>query len=88
MVVFKHSLSSIVAIGIVSFFARYHGYVHTAEIEVGANPFTYIAGFLVSPARLHGLGIALSFIWLAKKDKQTLFKPRPIRSFFSKAVIK
>ena len=88
IVVFKPSLSSIVAIGIVSFFAIYHGYAHTAEIEVGANQSNYIAGFLVSTTILHGLGIALSFIWLAKKDKQTLFKPRPIRSFFSKAVMK
>jgi urease accessory protein len=88
IVVFKPSLSSIVAIGIASFFAIYHGYVHTSEIEVGANKSNYIAGFLVSTTILHGLGIALSFIWLAKKDKQTLFKPRQIRSFFSKAVIK
>ena len=88
IVVFKPSLSSIGAIGIASFFAIYHGYVHTSEIEVGANQSNYIAGFLVSTTILHGLGIALSFIWLAKKDKQTLFKPRPIRSFFSKAVMK
>jgi urease accessory protein len=75
MVVFKPSLSSIVAIGIASFFAMYHGYVHTAEIEVGANPFSYIAGFLISTATLHGLGIALGFLCLAKKDKQMLVNP-------------
>jgi urease accessory protein len=84
IVVFKPSLSSIVAIGIVSFFAIYHGYVHTAEIEVGANPYSYIAGFLLSTTILHGLGIALGFLYLANTDQQTLLKPRSFGSFFLK----
>ena len=84
IVVFKPSLSSIVAIGIASFFAIYHGYVHTSEIEVGANPSSYIAGFLLSTTILHGLGIALGFLYLAKTDQKTLFKPRSIGSFFLK----
>lgn len=76
--IFTPRTSSVLAIVIVSFFAICHGYVHAAEIEVGANPISYIAGFLISTAELHGLGIGLGFLYLYifGKNKQILVNPK------------
>ena len=76
--IFTPRTSSVLAIGIVSFFAICHGYVHATEIEVGANPISYIAGFLISTATLHGLGIGLGFLYLYifGKNKQILVNPK------------
>ena len=51
--IFVARTSAILAIGIVSFFSIYYA----AEIAVKAGPLNYIAGFLISTAILHGLGI-------------------------------
>jgi urease accessory protein len=68
ILVFNPRLSAVLAAGLVAVFALFHGYVHAAEIVTGADPFGYIAGFLLSTAVLHGLGIGAG--WLISKITQ------------------
>lgn len=47
------------AMGLVGFFAIFHGHAHGAEMPANASGATYAAGFLIATALLHGAGIAL-----------------------------
>lgn len=49
----------VAAIGLVGFFAIFHGYAHGSEMPVGSTGIVYGAGFMIATALLHGLGIAL-----------------------------
>jgi urease accessory protein len=40
-------------------FALFHGHAHGAELPAGAGAASYIAGFVIATALLHGAGIAL-----------------------------
>lgn len=68
ILVFNPRLSAILATGLVAGFALFHGYVHAVEIATGADQFGYVAGFLLSTAVLHGLGISAG--WLSTKITQ------------------
>jgi urease accessory protein len=68
ILVFNPRLSALLATGLVAGFALFHGYVHVAEISIGADQFCYVAGFLLSTAVLHGLGISTG--WLSTKITQ------------------
>jgi urease accessory protein len=46
------------AMGLVGFFAVFHGHAHGAEMPETMSGFAYGAGFLAATACLHGLGIA------------------------------
>ena len=48
-----------VAMGLVAFFAIFHGYAHGAEMPETASGFAYGAGFVTATALLHALGIGL-----------------------------
>jgi urease accessory protein len=50
------------AMGLVGFFAVFHGHAHGAEMPETASGFAYGAGFVVATASLHGLGIALGLV--------------------------
>ncbi|PPD03234.1 MAG: hypothetical protein CTY29_10205 [Methylobacter sp.] len=58
------------AMGLAAVFAVGHGYVHAAELTGASNLPAYAAGFLLTTAGLHGLGIVLGrlgqtrFKWL------------------------
>ena len=41
---------------LVSFFAFFHGFMHGAEIPLGANPSTFVMGFVGATAFLHAAG--------------------------------
>jgi urease accessory protein len=47
------------AVGMVGFFAVFHGYAHGIEMPESASGLAFGAGFVAATALLHGLGIAL-----------------------------
>ena len=47
------------AMGLVGFFAIFHGYAHGAEMPESAAGLAYGAGFMAATALLHGVGVAL-----------------------------
>lgn len=47
------------AMGMVGFFAMFHGYAHGAEMPVTGSSIGYGAGFLLTTALLHALGFGL-----------------------------
>ena len=51
-----------VAMGLVAFFAVFHGYAHGAEMPETMAGLAYGAGFVAATALLHGVGIALGLI--------------------------
>ena len=50
------------AMGLVAFFAVFHGYAHGAEMPETMSGLAYGAGFVAATALLHGVGIALGLI--------------------------
>ncbi|MGE0714063.1 MAG: HupE/UreJ family protein [Alphaproteobacteria bacterium] len=48
-----------VAMGLVGFFAIFHGFAHGAELPDGVSGLAYAAGFAAATALLHAAGIAL-----------------------------
>lgn len=60
------------AMGVTALFAVGHGYVHAEELSADAGMPAYAAGFLLTTAVLHGLGVVLGrlgqtrFKWLNK----------------------
>ena len=55
-------LPLIVAIGVVAFFAVFHGHAHGTELEPGQNALLYSLGFVMATGMLHGVGIAIGLI--------------------------
>lgn len=51
-----------IAMGIVGFFAVFHGYAHGAEMPGAAGGLGYGAGFVIATALLHALGLGLGLI--------------------------
>jgi urease accessory protein len=47
------------AMGLVGFFAVFHGYAHGLEMPQTASGLAFGAGFVAATALLHGLGLAL-----------------------------
>jgi urease accessory protein len=46
---------------IIGLFALFHGYAHGAELPQTAGAASYMAGFALATATLHGVGIAFAF---------------------------
>lgn len=59
-------VSSAWAVALVAVFALVHGYVHAAELTDGADALAYSAGFLLTTALLHGLGVAVGLLAAAR----------------------
>ncbi|BBK33907.1 urease accessory protein [Stella humosa] len=51
-----------VAMGLVGFFAIFHGYAHGAEMPANAGGLGYAAGFLLATAALHAAGLGLGWL--------------------------
>ncbi len=51
-----------VAMGLVAFFAVFHGYAHGAEMPETMSGLAYGAGFVSATVLLHGVGVALGLI--------------------------
>jgi urease accessory protein len=52
----------VVAIGMVAFFAVFHGHAHGTELEPGQNALLYSLGFVIATGMLHGVGITIGLI--------------------------
>ena len=50
------------AMAIVGLFAIFHGFAHGAEMPLGMGGFAYSAGFALTTALLHGLGIGAGLL--------------------------
>lgn len=50
------------SIGLVGFFALFHGHAHGTEMPAAASVFAYGAAFLLATALLHGIGIGLAVL--------------------------
>ncbi len=50
------------AMGLVAFFAAFHGYAHGMEMPETASGLAYGAGFIAATALLHGVGIGLGLM--------------------------
>lgn len=59
-------MSSVLAVALVSVFALAHGYVHALELTDSADALAYSAGFLLTTAVLHGLGLAIGLLAAAR----------------------
>lgn len=59
LVALQTSMPTSIAMGVVGFFALFHGHAHGAEMPVDAGALNYAAGFMLATALLHGVGIAL-----------------------------
>lgn len=57
IVAFGLSVPVAAAMGLVGFFAIFHGYAHGAEMPESARGLTYAAGFMAATALLHTLGL-------------------------------
>ena len=60
--VFGMAMPVAVAMGLVGFFAVFHGYAHGAEMPETVSGLAYGAGFVAATAMLHGLGIGLGLM--------------------------
>ena len=50
------------ALGIVAFFAIFHGHAHGTELAAGQNAILYSLGFVIATGTLHAVGITLGLI--------------------------
>ena len=62
MVALKMKAPVAVAMGLVGFFAIFHGYAHGAEMPLAAAGLTYGLGFMIATALLHVIGIGLGLV--------------------------
>jgi urease accessory protein len=60
--VFGVAMPVAAAMGLVAFFAVFHGYAHGLEMPETASGLAYGAGFVVATAMLHGIGIAFGLM--------------------------
>jgi urease accessory protein len=65
LVALQTSMPTTIAMGIVGFFAMFHGHAHGAEMPADASSLSYAAGFMLATAGLHIAGISLG-LGLAK----------------------
>lgn len=61
MVAFGVRAPVAVAMGLVGLFALFHGQAHGAEMPAAASALGYAAGFMLSMALLHAVGVAAGF---------------------------
>lgn len=59
LVALQTSMPTSVAMGLVGFFALFHGHAHGAEMPVDASGLNYAVGFMLATAILHVGGIAI-----------------------------
>ncbi|NZD63262.1 HupE/UreJ family protein [Rhizobium sp. WYCCWR 11290] len=64
------------ALGIVGFFAIFHGFAHGAEMPENAAGAAYAAGFMVATALLHVAGLVLGYAIGRAGERQGIFATR------------
>jgi urease accessory protein len=65
LVALQTSMPTTIAMGIVGFFAVFHGHAHGAEMPADASSLSYAAGFMLATTGLHVAGVTLG-LGLAK----------------------
>lgn len=68
MMVAHQRVASGLAATLVGVFAICHGYVHAAELANNTQALSYVQGFLLTTATLHGLGLLVG-LWGVAKSK-------------------
>src|SRR5262249_14568410 len=58
-VALQFSVPTLVAMGLVGFFAIFHGHAHGIEMPEGASGLSYGVGFICATAMFHAMGIGL-----------------------------
>jgi urease accessory protein len=58
-VAFRLDVPTLAAMALVGFFAVFHGKAHGAEMPAAASGLSYAAGFVLTTALLHAIGVAL-----------------------------
>jgi urease accessory protein len=61
-IAFQTRLPIWLAMAFVGFFAIFHGHAHGEEIPTLADPWTYVAGFMLASALLHLIGVGLGLL--------------------------
>ncbi len=61
-----------IALGVVAFFAVFHGHAHGTELPDGASALTYSFGFVMATGLLHALGIAIGLVHRWPLGRQAL----------------
>jgi urease accessory protein len=61
-IAFEITMPAAAAMGLVAFFAVFHGHAHGAEMPETMSGLAYGAGFLAATATLHALGIGLGLL--------------------------
>jgi urease accessory protein len=61
-VALRLSVPTLAAMGLVGFFAIFHGHAHGAEMPQDASGYAYAAGFMLATALLHAAGVSLGLI--------------------------
>jgi urease accessory protein len=59
IVAFRVAMPVAVAMGLVAFFAVFHGYAHGAEMPAAISGLAYGVGFVAATTMLHGIGLGL-----------------------------
>jgi urease accessory protein len=59
-IAFAARMRPALAIVLVAFCAVFHGHAHGVELPAQANAFAYVAGFVLSTAALHAVGLVLA----------------------------
>lgn len=59
IVALRVPMPTVAAMGLVAFFALFHGHAHGAEMPADASGVGYAAGFMLATALLHTIGIGL-----------------------------
>jgi urease accessory protein len=61
-----------IALGIVGFFAVFHGHAHATQLHEPASALTYGIGFVMATGLLHALGIAIGMIHGGPQGRQAM----------------
>ncbi|MBB2683940.1 UNVERIFIED_ORG: urease accessory protein [Rhizobium etli] len=64
------------ALGVVGFFAIFHGHAHGAEMPEDAAGAAYAAGFMIATALLHVAGLSLGYVISRAGERQGVFVTR------------
>src|SRR5215469_15148453 len=67
--VFGVAIPVAAAMGLVAFFAIFHGYAHGIEMPETVSGLAYGAGFVVATVLLHGIGIGLGLLVASERQR-------------------
>jgi len=62
LIAFSVRLPAALSVGVVAFFALFHGWAHGAEMPAISTGLNYGAGFVLATALLHATGLGLGFL--------------------------